>query len=85
MRFILLVILSTVLARAFWRLMDGVIQGVSGRPPGTTTPQRGVEMVRDPVCGTFVVPANAVTLADGPRRLHFCSTSCRDRYRARTA
>ena len=42
-------------------------------------------MVRDPVCGTFVLPASAVTLVDGRARLYFCSDACRDKYRARTA
>jgi YHS domain-containing protein len=42
-------------------------------------------MVRDPVCGTFVLPASAVTLADGRARIYFCSETCRDKYRARTA
>jgi YHS domain-containing protein len=41
--------------------------------------------VRDPVCGTFILPGQAVTLADGSRRVYFCSTNCRDKYRARTA
>ena len=51
-------------------------------PHGPGVPQRGVQMVRDPVCGTFVVPARAVPLLTGHERLYFCSADCRDKYRA---
>jgi hypothetical protein len=30
-----------------------------------------------------VVPDRSVTLLQGHRQLHFCSTTCRDTYRAR--
>jgi len=40
-------------------------------------------MARDPVCGTYVVPERAVTMADGPRLICFCSTTCRDKFRTR--
>jgi YHS domain-containing protein len=39
-------------------------------------------MERDPVCGTFVVPERAVSLAEASGRMYFCSAACRDRYRA---
>jgi YHS domain-containing protein len=39
-------------------------------------------MVRDPVCGTFVVPDRALMLSVGRRELYFCSSACRDKYRA---
>jgi YHS domain-containing protein len=42
-------------------------------------------MVRDPVCGTFVVPERALTITNGREQVHFCSTTCRDKYRAKTA
>jgi YHS domain-containing protein len=90
-RLILLLILSVVVARVFWRVVDGVVEGLTGRPgsagrPGSTgVPGRGVQMVRDPVCGTFVVPDRSVTLTVGRERLYFCSDSCCDKYRARTA
>jgi hypothetical protein len=80
LRFALLLILLTFVARAFWRLVDGIIAGTSGRAPRVR--QSGVQMVRDPVCGTFVVPDRAIILTDGSRRLHFCSARCRDQYRA---
>jgi YHS domain-containing protein len=84
-RFVLELVLIIVVARAFWRLVDGIMVGLSGRPPRPNVPQRGVQMVRDPVCGTFVVPDTALMIADGSRRLYFCSSRCRDQYRARTA
>ncbi len=84
-RLILFLILSVFVARAFWRIVDAVIEGVTGRPRGAQTPERGASMVRDPVCGTFVLPARAVTIADGRTRVYFCSESCRDKYRAKSA
>ena len=72
-------------ARALWRLLDGIVDGASGGQSRGRAPARGVSMVRDPVCGTFVLPASAVTLVDGRARLYFCSDACRDKYRARTA
>ena len=84
-RFFLLLILVIILGRAFWRLVDGVVEGATGRRTEARTPQRSVHMVRDPVCGTFVVPDRAVTLHDGRAHVFFCSDACRDKYRARTA
>jgi YHS domain-containing protein len=40
-------------------------------------------MARDPVCGTYVIPGRAIALSDGTGRVFFCSTDCRDKYRAR--
>ena len=85
LRLILFVLLSIFVARALWRLLDGIVDGASRGSPASRTPERGVSMVRDPVCGTFVLPASAVTLADGRARIYFCSETCRDKYRARTA
>jgi YHS domain-containing protein len=37
-------------------------------------------MVRDPICGTFVLPDRARSIADGGSRVYFCSDACRDKY-----
>lgn len=84
LRYALVLILLVFIARAFWRVVDGMLEGLTGRRRAGT-PQRGVPMVRDPVCGTFIVREHAVTLSEGSRPLFFCSTRCRDAYRARTA
>ena len=85
LRYILVLILLALVARAFWRIVDGVMAGLrrsSGPPP---VPTGGVPMERDPVCGTFVVPERAIALGVGERRLYFCSITCRDKYQARIA
>jgi YHS domain-containing protein len=89
LRVALLLILFVVLGRTFWRVIDGLVEGITGRTragvPQQGVPQQGVPMVRDPVCGTFVLPERAVSLSDGRTRLFFCSDACRDKYRARSA
>jgi YHS domain-containing protein len=89
-RFILLSILLTILIRAVSRLWAGIVRGVQGQDAftaqgrrGASVPSRGVQMARDPICGTFVVPDRAVALSAGSgERFYFCSTDCRDKYRA---
>ena len=83
-RFLLLSILIMLIARAFWRVMDGVIEAAGSRQVGHGRggPLRSVKLVRDPVCGTFVAPARAVTLAASGRgqAQYFCSERCRDEF-----
>ena len=82
---LLLLVLALVTARGVWRVVDGVMDGLSGRTTrqGGNVPARGIHMVRDPVCGTYVIPDRAIALTDGAQRVFFCSTDCRDKYRAR--
>ena len=86
-RLALFIVLAIFVARAFWRFVDGIAAGVRGRPPRGKgqVPSRGVAMVRDPVCGTFVLPDHALTIVEGRSRVFFCSDACRDTYQARTA
>ena len=83
LRLALFIVFAVIVARAFWRLVDGILEGVTGKRPGSQVPARGVQMERDPVCGTFVLPDHALTLGDGRARLFFCSDACRDKFRAR--
>jgi YHS domain-containing protein len=84
-RALLFVLLFAFLARAVSQLWRGVTQGMHGSSQRTSGPKRGIQMARDPVCGTFVVPERAITLSVGREQLYFCSPACRDAYRARTA
>lgn len=77
-RILLLLLLVLFLVRMAWRFLESVVDGASGggrRRAGV--PSRGARMVRDPVCGTFVVQSRALTAASGGETAWFCSEECR--------
>jgi YHS domain-containing protein len=83
-RFLVYSIILTLLLRALLRLWAGVREGLSGGAPSRKPgPLHGVQMERDPICGTFVVPTTAVRLQDRTGVHYFCSDRCRDDYRSR--
>jgi len=89
-RILLIFILAMLVARAFWRLVAGIIVGASmppaSRGPRKGPPERGVQMVRDPVCGTFLPPGNALTLTErGGAVRYFCSETCRERFQQQSS
>jgi YHS domain-containing protein len=81
LRLILLGVLLIVLARIFWRLVDGIIEGASGQQRRQVRSR--VKLQRDPVCGTFVAPGSALTTTAAGATLYFCSEKCRNEYLAR--
>jgi len=85
LRVVLLGILFWIIARIFWRMMDGVVEGVTGKRRGSRAPQgpKPTKLARDPVCGTFVVPDAALALTRGDTVYHFCSAACRTRFTER--
>jgi hypothetical protein len=85
LRWLLEVIAFAVIARAISRVIGGVFEGLSPDPRDSragSAPSQGVQMQKDPICGTYVVPDRAISLSDGATRVYFCSTTCRDQYRA---
>ena len=52
----------------------------TGQPSSPTRNYESADVVADPVCGTFVDPATAVSLDRDGRRLYFCSEACRDKF-----
>lgn len=81
-RVLLLAILIVIAARLFWRIVDAAIETAGGRPARGSARKAAaaVKLQRDPVCGTFVTPATAITLTKGDATLYFCSERCRDEY-----
>ena len=86
-RMLLFLVLSIILSRMFWRVAASFMEGLTGvqRRPPASPPQRGVHMVRDPVCGTFVVPDRAVMLHDGRAQVFFKYRAEQNSRRGRTA
>lgn len=79
-RVLLFGLLLLLLARAVRNLLVGIIAGAAPRPPARG-PRAGEHMVRDPVCGTFVLPSRALTIGSGEDAHYFCSEQCRTAYR----
>ncbi|HXE81247.1 MAG TPA: hypothetical protein VNK41_10880 [Vicinamibacterales bacterium] len=79
-RLLLLLLLVVVAVRALWRLIGSIAEGASASAPGV--PRRGTQMVRDPVCGTFVVQSRALSASAGGETAWFCSDACRVRWQA---
>ena len=88
-RALLLFLFFLFVARAFWRLVEGVARGAMGE--GAAPPQsrrRGpaapaaVKMTQCPVCGTYVVPEKAITGVSNGKVVHFCSDACRATFAA---
>ncbi len=86
------VIVAFLAIRGVWKLLHGVMLGMAGdsavhraSAPPARPPAQGVQMARDPVCGTYVVPDRAVSMRNGSDVVYFCSSGCRDKFRAKTA
>jgi YHS domain-containing protein len=91
------VLFTLVAIRAIWKLLQGVMAGLSGEAGGARNrrgpqprasagpPAQGVQMARDPICGTYVVPDSALSIRDGRQPVYFCSEACRSKYRAKSA
>ena len=77
-RFLLIAFLFYLIARAFWRIVDGVIEGAGG---SRRRVRAGTKLVRDPVCGTYVVATPALSLSSGGETHFFCSEACLVKYR----
>ena len=82
-RFLVWALLLLVVWRALRSLVSGIVQGASSAPPAPGPPEKGELMVRDPVCGTFVLPSRSVSTQDRRGTHHFCSDRCRQAYQHR--
>jgi len=80
-KLILWAVLIVLFARSLSRLLRGVIEGAGYTRDAST--QRSVGLVRDPVCGVFVVPGQALTSGAGSATRHFCSEKCRREWSGR--
>jgi YHS domain-containing protein len=85
-RFLALVVFFAVIryvivtvARFFTQVMGS--GAAPANAPTEAGPMRG-ELKKDPVCGTFVSTGTSVKQMVNGELVHFCSTACRDKFRA---
>jgi hypothetical protein len=81
-KLLLWAILIAIVVRSLSRLVRGVLEGAGYRRVPPSKP--GVALVRDPVCGVFVVPGQALTIGTGDAARFFCSEKCRREWSGRS-
>jgi len=79
-RILLLAVLFLLIAQAFWRVVDGIVQGAGGSQRKRSV-KPSLKLVRDPVCGTFVAPRQELSLTARGETYYFCSEKCRREFR----
>lgn len=64
-----------------YKLLSGLVKG-SGTPnwQGATDKKSTAELVQDPHCGAYVLPAQGVSTRVADKTYHFCSKECRDQF-----
>jgi uncharacterized protein len=77
---ILRIILLLVIIRLIWRFVSGILEGLMPERAASQRRMTSVPLVRDPVCGTYVVRARAISANAGGETQYFCSEKCRDAY-----
>ena len=76
LRVALFLILISVVVRSAYRFLEGVIEGATGGDAAGSRRQVAGHMVKDPVCGTYVVQGRALTAMRGQQTAWFCSSKC---------
>ena len=84
-RALLLAVMLFLIARAFWQVVDGIIAALGGSETRQKPRKQAVKLVRDPVCGTHVMPRSALSLTDrSGATYYFCSDRCRTQFQKKT-
>jgi YHS domain-containing protein len=79
LRLLLFILLITVVLRSAYRFLHGVIEGAGMDSPRVSHRRRTQvtgHMVKDPVCGTYVVQGRALTAVRNGETAWFCSAEC---------
>ena len=84
-RFLALAVLAFLfflILRASVRAFLGGLRGISR--PGSPRRAGLDELVKDPVCESYIPRRKAITRGSGPAARYFCSAACADKYAARS-
>jgi YHS domain-containing protein len=71
-----------IIAKSFSGLSHTSSAGAGPSGPRPSSAPSGGELKKDPVCGTFISTATAFQKHVHGQTYYFCSTECRDRFKA---
>jgi YHS domain-containing protein len=70
-----------VLVIVVYKLLRGLLKGFGGADKQEVSGDRiTADLVQDPQCGAYILPAQGVTARVGGKTFHFCSESCKDKF-----
>ena len=80
---VLRAIFYVLLIQLVWGLIRQAVGGAARVAGGRHARPRVIsgQMVKDPVCGTYVVQGSAIVEGSGRSATYFCSEECRRRFR----
>ena len=79
-RLIIWIVVILVVVRISYTFVRALLEGagLKQRAGGSA-----VKLVRDPVCGVFVMPTRALTSRSGGTTVYLCSEKCRNEWDSR--
>jgi YHS domain-containing protein len=84
-RFLALAVLAFLIFLVVRASVNSFLAGLRGGPRGAPPRRAGLdELVKDPVCETYIPRRKAISRGNGPDTRYFCSAACADKYLARS-
>jgi YHS domain-containing protein len=85
LRFVALAVLVFLLFLVFRVSVHAFLRGLRGGSSPRPMRRAGLdELVKDPVCETYIPRRKAITRGSGPGTRYFCSAACADKYAVRS-
>ncbi|HWC05569.1 MAG TPA: hypothetical protein VHF87_22680 [Methylomirabilota bacterium] len=85
LRFVALAVLAFVVFLVLRACVHAFLGGLRGATRTSATRRSGLdELVKDPVCETYIPRRKAIARGNGPVVHYFCSAACADKYAARS-
>ncbi len=86
LRFVALAVLAFLLFLILRASLYAFLRGLRGESRTGGPPRRAGldELVKDPICETYIPRRKAISRGSGPEVRYFCSAACADRYVARS-
>ena len=85
LRFVALAVLALLVFLILRSSFYAFLRGLRGDSRSGATKRANLdELVKDPMCETYIPRRKAITRGNGPDVRYFCSATCADRYVARS-
>ena len=64
-----------------YKLLSGLLKGFRASDKQEVSGDRiAADLIQDPQCGAYILPAQGVSARMGGKTFHFCSESCKEKY-----